>query len=175
MKLAALIASVLLVSIATAWAEPSPLDPLFERLAEGDASAQPEIEDAWYAPPEAGVAILFGRAIEALNADDDDLALVLAGHVTGLAPSFAEGWVLTGHIRSGTGDMAGAARAYAEAVAIEPRHFVAIARLGDLAVEAGDKASGLERYREALTINPTMKAVRERASRLRDETRAQEI
>lgn len=151
------------------------LDELFERLKAGDASAQSEIEDAWYAPPEAGVSVLFGRAVEAMNADDTDLALVLAGHVNGLAPSFAEGWVLTGHARSAAGDAAGASRAYAEAIELEPRHFVALARLGDLAVEAGDKAAGLERYRQVLLIHPGMTAVRARAERLRDETRAQEI
>jgi predicted TPR repeat methyltransferase len=151
------------------------LDALFERLSEGDAQAQSEIEALWYAPPEAGIGVLFGRAVDAMNEGDADLALVLLSHVTGLAPSYAEGWVLTGHARSAAGDAADAARAYQQALEIEPRHFVAIARLGDLAVEAGDKGAALERYREALLLNPSMRAVRERADRLRDETRAQEI
>ena len=154
------------------------LDDLFAQLQapEGDAAeTEARIEALWYRAPESGIAVLFERAVDALNAEDPNLAAVLASHINGLAPSYAEGWILTGHVRSALGDGGGASRAYAEALRLEPRHYVALARLGDLAVEAGDKQAGLERYREALLINPHMDGVRERADRLRKETRGQEI
>jgi predicted TPR repeat methyltransferase len=154
------------------------LPELFEALRSPDgdpALIELRIQEAWYAPPEAGIAILFERAVEALNQDDHALALLLAGHVNGLAPSFAEGWMLTGHARSAAGEPAEAGRAYAEAVRLEPNHFEALARLGDIALAAGDKQAALARYREALQINPHMEAVRARAEQIRDETRSQEI
>lgn len=157
------------------------LDALFEALSApgGDAdearAVQAEIEQRWFAAPELGVSILFDRAVLALNGRDPALAVVLTSHVTGLAPSFAEGWVLAGHAYTAAGEPQEAARAYAEAVRLEPRHFDALARLGDLAVEAGDKAAGLERYREALLLNPHLDAVRARADALRDEAARREI
>lgn len=154
------------------------LPELFEALRSpgGDpAVIERRIQEAWYAPPEAGIAVLFERAVAALNQDDHALALLLAGHINGLAPSFAEGWMLTGHARSAAGEPAEAGRAYAEAVRLEPNHFEALARLGDIALAAGDKEAALARYREALQINPHMDAVRARADQIRDETRSQEI
>ncbi|MBB4659212.1 hypothetical protein [Parvularcula dongshanensis] len=180
MRLPFLVAAVLSPLVGSASADQSDpaLGPLFEALAapEGNAaSVQSQIEDIWYRAPETGVGILFGRAIGAMNDGDTDLALVLIGHVNGLAPSFAEAWVLKGHALSRLGDNGAAALAYDQALSLEPRHYVAIARLGDLAVEAGDKRAGLDRYHDALLLNPHLDAVRERADRLRDETRAQEI
>ena len=171
---------VLLASAAADQTDPK-LDPLFDALRApgGDAAEaraiQDEIEGLWFEAPETGVALLFDRAVVALNDRDPGLAVVLTGHVTGLAPSFAEGWMLAGHAYSAAGQPQDAARAYAEAVRLEPRHFDALARLGDLAMEAGDKPAALARYREALLINPHLEAVRARADALRDEAARREI
>ena len=157
------------------------LDALFAALtAPGSDAAearavQDEIEARWFVAPETGVSVLFDRAVLALNAEDPGLAVVLTHHVTGLAPSFAEGWVLAGHAYSAAGRNQDAARAYAEAVRLEPRHFMALARLGDLAVEAGDKHAALSRYRAALLLNPHLEGVRARADALRDEAARREI
>ena len=150
------------------------LDALFDALrapsgtAAEAAATQGRIEAIWYAPPETGVGLLFDRAVAALNAEEAGLALELLTHVTGLAPSYAEGWVLAGHAHSRVGDTGEAAKAYAEAVRLEPRHWTALARLGDLAAEAGDQANALRRYREALLINPHLDEVRARARALQD-------
>ena len=157
------------------------LDALFDALVSPDAegasarAVQDEIEERWFAAPETGVAVLFDRAVLALNDRDPALAVILTDHVTGLAPSFAEGWVLAGHARAAAGRAQDAAAAYAEAVRLEPRHYTALARLGDLAVEAGDKPAALARYREALLVNPHLDAVRARAAALRDEAARREI
>ena len=157
------------------------LDGLFAALRAPQGSAadavatQARIEEIWFVPPETGIGILFDRAVMALNAREPALALDLVSHVNGLAPSYAEGWVLAGHAHSAAGDSGAAARAYAEAVRLEPRHFTALTRLGDLAVEAGDKRGGLRRYREALLLNPHLDAVRARADGLRDEIGSREI
>ena len=181
MRSALVVLLCLAVAPASAQEREADLDSLFEALRSpsGDAAEvariESEIEAAWFAPPETGVAILFERAVQALNARDPALAVVLTGHVTGLAPSFPEGWVLAGHAHSAADQPQEAARAYAEAVKLEPRHYEALARLGDLAMEAGDKAAALDRYREALLLNPHLGAVRARADALRDEAARREI
>lgn len=157
------------------------LPALFDALASPAGSAaeaaavQDEIERAWFAAPETGVALVFDRAVLALNDRDPSLAVVLTDHLTGLAPSFAEGWVLAGHAHSAANQPQDAARAYAEATRLEPRHFTALTRLGDLAVEAGDEEAALRRYRAALLINPHLDAVRARADALRDGAARREI
>ena len=83
--------------------------------------------------------------------------------------------MLAGHARAAAGQPQDAMRAYAEAVRLEPRHWGALARLGDLAVEADDKAAALARYRQALLVNPRLDAVRARADALRDEAARREI
>ena len=178
---ALVLAAILLASPARAEEADATLDTLFAVLAAPSSTqaearaAQEEIEARWFVPPETGVGILFDRAVTALNDRDPALAVVLTGHVTGLAPSFAEGWVLAGHARAAAGQPQDAMRAYAEAVRLEPRHYAALARLGDLAFEAGDRRAALSRYREALLVNPHLAEVRERADRLRDEVRPGEI
>ena len=157
------------------------LDALFAALRAPDGTnadaevTQGRIEEIWFAAPETGIGLLFDRAVIALNEREPGLALDLLSHLHGLAPSYAEGWVLAGHAHSAAGDTGAAARAYAEAVRLEPRHFTALARLGDLAVEAGDKRGALRRYREALLLNPHMTEVRARAEALRDEIGSREI
>ena len=157
------------------------LDALFADLRASDGTAadaartQSEIEALWYAPPETGVGLLFDRAVAAMNDREPAVALVLLGHLQGLAPSYAEGWVLAGHAHSAVGDSGAAARAYAEAVRLEPRHYAALGRLGDLALEAGDKPGALARYREALLLNPHLSEIRARAESLRDEIGSREI
>ena len=183
MRLPAILASLALLAAPAALADQTDpeLGALFDTLTApgSDAAevkaAQDEIEARWFAAPETGVSVLFDRAVLALNARDPGLAIVLTGHVTGLAPSFAEGWVLAGHAYSAAGQNQDAARAYAEAVRLEPRHYTALARLGDLAVEAGDKPAALARYRAALLLNPHLKSVRVRADALRDEAARREI
>lgn len=157
------------------------LGALFADLAAPDGTAadaartQEEIEALWYAPPETGVGVLFDRAVAALNDREPGRALTLLSHVHGLAPSYAEGWVLAGHAHSAANDAGAAARAYAEAVRLEPRHYAALARLGDLALEANDKPGALRRYRQALLLNPHLAEVRARAEALRDEIGSREI
>lgn len=170
-------------SLALAVAQtPEPtLDDLFAALAapDGDAAeaaaVADEIEARWFAPPETGISLLFDRTVIALNERDPALAVVLSKHVTGLAPSFAEGWVLAGHAYSAANQPQDAALAYAEAVRLEPRHWQALTRLGDLALEGGDKPAALSRYRAALLVNPHLDEVRARADGLRDEAARQEI
>ena len=157
------------------------LAALYAQLSDPSASqgqvrdAEAAIERRWREAPETGIAVLFDRAVLAMNAEEPALAAVLSGHVTALAPSWAEGWVLLGHARSALGEMPAASRAYAEAVARAPRHYRAIARLGDLALEAGDEAAALSRYREALRLNPHLSEVRARADRLADAAAPREI
>lgn len=176
--LTALILGLVLVSPGRADQHDGSLDALFAALQAGEGDADEiarEIETRWLAPPEPGIAVLVERIVQAIDADDLDVAHLLSDHLTGIAPSYAEGWVIRGQILSEEDDPAGAVLALRRAVTLEPRHYVALELLGDLALTAGDKERAHQRYREALDINPQDRALRREADRLRRDLGSQEI
>lgn len=154
------------------------LDPLFDQLRNGGGDPleiQIEIETMWMTAPEVSVQILVQRLTVALENEDAAVAGVLADHVTGLAPSFAQGWVLRGHAALLAEDLAAAEAAYTRAVSLEPRHYGALSALGDIAAAAGDKSDAHQFFRQALDFNPHLDAVRAQADQLRFELNSQEI
>lgn len=167
-------------SASLAWADQNDpaLDALFEQLrygADDIAAVQAEIEARWITAPEVSTQILVTRLVEAIEMDDRPVADVLASHVTGLAPSYAEGWMLRGHVASMRDDLAAAELAYSRALALEPRHFRALEALGDLAYSAGRRDEAYSFYRQALDVHPNLAGVREKVDQLRFETGSQEI
>ncbi|MEM9422184.1 MAG: hypothetical protein AAF986_06740 [Pseudomonadota bacterium] len=175
-----IIAFCLTCLMSPAWADQ--LDPslpdLFEALRSGDgdvAALQFDIQAAWLRAPEAGIGILVNRTIQALETEDVASAGVLTDHITGLAPHYAEGWMLKGHLALLGDDRVAAELAFGKVVSLEPRHFLALEKLGDLALLSGDEERAHQRYREALDWNPHLGEVRERADRLRTALRGQEI
>ena len=54
-------------------------------------------------------------------------------------------------------------------LALEPRHFGALARLGVPYDPLGDKASALKAFRAGLDVNPHMKAIKEKAKQIAQE------
>ena len=172
----------LLLFVAISPARADQLDPaleeLFDQLRRGEGeveSLQFDIQAAWLRAPEAGIGILVNRTIEALEAEDAATAGVLIDHVTGLAPHYAEGWMLKGHLALLGDDRVAAELAFGKVVALEPRQFLALEKLGDLALLSGDEERAHKRYREALDWNPHLEQVRERADRLRAALGGQEI
>jgi len=100
---------------------------------------------------------------------------VWASHMTGHAPSLAEGWILRGHLAAMRENLAAAELAYSRALALEPRHFRALEALGDVAYSAGRREEAYSYYRQALDIHPNLAGVREKVDQLRFETGSQEI
>ena len=58
---------------------------------------------------------------------------------------------------------------------INPRHFIAMAELGEMLEDYGDKAGALKLYRRVLTLDPQMKVAAERAKALTKEVEGQGI
>ena len=54
-------------------------------------------------------------------------------------------------------------------LALEPRHFGALARLGVTCEALGEKASALKAFRAGLDVNPHMKAINEKAKQIAQE------
>ncbi len=155
------------------------LEALFTELRDGsvldanDTTAR--IIEIWSVPANAVSAVLYERAEAALYAEDLELATTLAGHMTGISPSFAHGWVLKGAIDQASGRLEGALIAFEKALLLEPRHFVARVTLADILAASGKPRAAFETYQEALKWNPHLPRAREQAAKLRRQLGGQEI
>jgi len=150
--------------------ENSKLDELFARLAKApdDASATEIANAIWRVWLESGsdtVDLLVLRATSAMQDKDYDVALKLLNIVVGLDPSYAEGWNKRATVHYLKHEYDKSISDIRHVLAIEPRHFGAMAGLGSMLKEIGRNAAALEIYRRALAINPHLdgakRAIRE--------------
>ncbi|MES2295154.1 MAG: tetratricopeptide repeat protein [Pseudomonadota bacterium] len=178
-KLVLIAALVLSPSFAVA-AGPSEEDKLFTELKKADSPeiAKP-IEDKlgqlFRASGSPSVDLLMTRAGSALGQADNATARTLIEAVTHVAPRYAEGWRMRARMQQAANDDAGAMISLQRAVVINPRHFAAMAELGEMLEDYGDKPGALKLYRRVLELDPQMKVAAERAKALTKEVEGQGI
>ncbi len=154
-------------------AQEATLDELFAALrAPGDTpweAIEDQIWEQWSQSGSAALDLLLERGREAIADGDPEAAIE---HLTALvenAPEFAEGWSAraTAYFHA---DLLGPALAdIAHVLALEPRHFGAIAGLGRILEETGDREAALAAFREAVAIHPHRPNLREAVRRLEAE------
>ncbi len=178
-KLVLIAALLLAPSFATA-AAPGEEDKLFAQLKKADSPeiAKP-IEDKlgqlFRASGSPSVDLLMTRAGAALGQADNTTARTLVEAVTKVAPRYAEGWRMRARMQQAASDDAGAMISLQRAVVINPRHFAAMAELGEMLEDYGDKPGALKLYRRVLELDPQMKVAAERAKALTKEVEGQGI
>lgn len=150
------------------------LDSLFERLrvttsAEEARMITVTIRHVWAHSGRTGVDALMGKAIQAIHQGDYDAALEALDGVTASAPDFVEGWNLRATVNYLREDYTDAVTDIEQVLALEPRHFSALAGLGRIFIELEDPKAALAAFEMALSINPHLAEVREQADELRDE------
>lgn len=135
------------------------LDSLFERLgATEDQVENRQIENAiwtiWLEHDDPRVRAQMGRGRLAMSLGHYDGAIEAFDRVVDLAPGFAEGWnkratvlFLAERYQSSILDIQ-------RTLALEPRHFGALAGLGLIMMMLGDDEAALSAYEEVLRINP---------------------
>jgi tetratricopeptide (TPR) repeat protein len=109
-------------------------------------------------------ALALGNA--AMAAGQADLALPFFSRLVIAAPDFAEGWNRRAFANFLLGDFTAAQADIDEALRLEPRHFGALAGLGNIMEQLGRPERALAAYTQALAVNPHMQAVRERVQAL---------
>lgn len=146
------------------------LDSLFARLAkakDADSAAvvARQIETRWLNSGSPTVDLLMRRATLALAANDLPLARDLADAIVRLKPSYAEGWSMRATIEYQMDDYGPALADLRRTLALEPRHWQAMAGLGMILVDLDRKKAALEAFDAALAIHPYL----EEALKGRDE------
>lgn len=159
---------------------PQQIDKLFDDLAHANSTedAKP-IEDQILAvfaqSGSPSVDLLLTRALAAEQGGDKDTARRLLDSITEIAPNFAEGWHDRGELLAATGDDEGAMISLERAVALNPRHFAAMAELASMLADYGDKKAALAMYRKALALDPKMLDVERRVRELSRDIEGQAI
>ncbi|MEX0839540.1 MAG: tetratricopeptide repeat protein [Parvibaculum sp.] len=147
------------------------LDMLFERLAEADNEAESRafeeaIREIWLDSGSPSIDLLMERGFDALREENYDRAYFYFDEVVTLAPGFAEGWDKRAAVHYIREDYAEALRDIEQVLRLEPRHYQAMAGLGIILEELGDKKGALDAFRRALALNPWLDSIDERIAPL---------
>ena len=119
--------------------------------------------------------LLLERGREAL-AEDDSVAAI--DHLTALidhAPDFTEGWNARATAYYQAGLYGPALVDIGQALALNPRHFGALAGLGMILEELGQDQRALAVYRRTLAIHPHQPTILEGVERLEAKAAGQEL
>jgi len=175
-----LIAAAALAPLARADQTDSRLDELFKALAEtkDERTAEPIEQEIWRIWNEAKsptTSVLLDRSSTVAEAGDLDTSLTLLDTLIALDPSFAEGWATRATLRVMREEPNEAIKDIEHALALEPRHFAALAGLGQIMVALGNDKAALKAFDAALAINPSLGEVRTQAEALRRKVGGQKI
>lgn len=175
----AFMAAIAFVKPAAADQTDPSLKVLFQELRDGSVLSADKtterIVEIWARPANGSAAVLYERAEIALLNDDLELATTLVGHMTGLSPSFAQGWMLKASIDQSAGRLQAAMDSFAKVVALEPRHFLAHIAIADMYLRSEKKREAFDAYQKALEWNPHLEYARDQAAKLLIELDGQEI
>ncbi|MGQ0663291.1 MAG: tetratricopeptide repeat protein [Pseudomonadota bacterium] len=156
------------------------LDGLFARLqSTGDMVEAQVIEQTiwqiWTAAGDAPTDTLMGLGLDAMQAGDLAGALLLFDAITAQQPDFAEGWNKRATVLYMLGAMEASAADVGRTLALEPRHFGALAGLGLINTALKREAEALTAFESALKLNPHMPGVKANVEMLRKRQRGAPI
>ncbi len=156
------------------------LNALFQRLEEASDPIEAQaiaskISELFANTSSDTLALLGSRATAAEMANAQQIAEALLDDVVALDPTWSEGFVRRARSRIARGDLEGAIDDLRTAIQLEPRRFDALAAIGALKEQAGDKKAALEAYRRALALNPMQEEWRKSEERLRFDVEGRDI
>jgi tetratricopeptide (TPR) repeat protein len=134
-----------------------------------------QIWSIWSASSNPEVNRLMDDGVTAMATQDYKTALADFTRVIEAAPDFAEGWNKRATVLWLVGDYEGSLADVDKTLALEPRHFGALAGLGHIyaALERDDEA--LAAYERALAVNPHMPGIIASIEQLKQRLRDKEI
>jgi tetratricopeptide (TPR) repeat protein len=156
------------------------LDELFARLSETKDESEAKgivtsIERRWMRSGSDTADLLMSRALDALQAEDQALAVELLDRVVVLRPEWAEGWNKRATVFFMMGDMTRSMADIREVLSREPRHFGALAGMGIILQNTGDKKHAYEAFKKALAVNPFLPDVKSAVEKMAPEMDGQDI
>jgi hypothetical protein len=141
------------------------LDDLFNRLAHTNDADEARgialaIERVWMRSGSDTADLLMRRAMAALGTENYDLAQRVLDAVVVIAPTWSEGWDKRATARFFDNDYTGAMEDIGHVLAIEPRHFGALAGMGFILEKSKLNKEALQVFRKTLEIYPQQSSIR---------------
>lgn len=172
--LPALIAIALLAPPARAAQDDPRLPQLFVALKATQSAAwaqviENEITHIWTESRDPETQQLMEKGLTAMAEDEDQAALKAFSDVVAHEPDFAEGWNQRATVEFLLDDYPASMADIARTLQLEPRHFGALAGLGQVELALGDKAAALKAFSQALAIDPHLGDVADTVARLKKE------
>lgn len=135
------------------------LDALFETLKtakdeEAANAAENSITALWLESGSDTVDLLMEWTLAAVKEKNYPLALDYLDRILTLKPDYVEGWNTRATVYFMTEDLGRALADIERVLAIEPRHFGALAGFAAILREIGDEKRALEVYRRAIAVDP---------------------
>jgi len=145
---------------------------LFDRLArarDGDEASGivSALDRLWLESGSDTSDLLMSRVLQAMEQKSYPLALELLDAIVDLQPEWAEAWNKRATVRYFAGDSKGSMADIAETLKREPRHLGALAGLGAILEEAGQREEALRVYQRGLDIAPNFLPMKEAVERLK--------
>ncbi len=172
--------AVLLPGIASAGQDDPRLDGLFDKLYEAEApieikSLEQAIWQLWLETPSPTVELLMSSGIEAMQAQDFAKALSFFNVVVEFAPDYAEGWNRRATLHFLMGNNAASRADIQKTLALEPRHFGALAGLASILESEKDFAGAMLAMERAVSANPHLQGAKDRLKTLTRRARGEPI
>ena len=134
-----------------------------------------EITHIWAQSADPETQRLMEKGLTLMAEDEDEAALKAFDVVVVHAPDFAEGWNKRATVEVLLGDYKSSMADIARTLQLEPRHFGALAGLGQVELALGNKAAALDAFKQALAIDPHLGDVAEMAAHLTKELEGKPI
>jgi tetratricopeptide (TPR) repeat protein len=128
-----------------------------------------EITHIWAESADPATQQLMRKGLSLMARHENGAALKAFDEMVAHAPDFAEGWNKRATIEFQLGDYKASMADIAHTLKLEPRHFGALAGLGQVELALGNKAAALNAFDQALAIDPYLGDVPKMAERLRKE------
>lgn len=143
------------------------LDKLLEVGNEAEAAnLEEDIWDAWLVSGSATVDLMMARGVEAVEAQDLELARDMFDRAIQIKPDYSEAWNRRAMLFFNDGKYDEAIADLEQALTDEPRHFGAWIGLGMIFESSQEPAAALLAYRKALEVHPFAAAAKQGEARL---------
>ena len=150
------------------------LKELFAELKTATSSLEARVIETkiwkiWLENGDPRVGALMDRGMDAMSIDDTKTALAAFDQVVKLDASFAEGFNKRATVEFIRHDLAASVADIERTLALEPRHFGALAGLGQVYLAMHKKAAALKAFQAALAIDPKLEHVQQTVDELKQE------
>jgi tetratricopeptide (TPR) repeat protein len=131
------------------------------------------IQAQWQNSGSPTIDLMMGWAAKAMEEKKYSVALDFLDQVVVMKPDYAEGWNRRATLNFLVNDYGRSMADIQKTLALEPRHFGAMAGMAAILKDTGRKEAALQAFERVLTVYPMMREAQKQAGELADELTGQ--